>query len=220
MLARLAATRRAVATSRHYGASGEASLGSNPTVPVKRLAATIAGLLVALIGGGACAAPNYPAQPLGATTSTTSPGDPTTRATREPFSRAQLARAQSLASGFVARLVSDTPELTGMTVAAMAPVFDEDTLHPIGAMARLQLPAVVPSVTLGLVRSRAGAPEVVESEITNLYGLDAIILFTTGQMVTLAVAPEASFANDPATATMVRPVAPDSHRSPEFGDTD
>ena len=117
-------------------------------------------------------------------------------------------------------MVAETPKLTGMSVAELSPVFDEDFVRPIGAMAHLVLPSVVRTARLDLIRSRGGAPEVVESDVTNLVALDAIVLFANGKVVTLAISPDASFAVDPATATNAVPVAAESHRSQEFGNTD
>ena len=154
------------------------------------------------------------------TVPTSAPGDPTTRAHREPLSRQQLTEARTLLSDFAAKLVVDSPALAGVKLDHIAPVFDEDTIQPVGAMAHLALPRVVSSVAVDLIRSRAGTPEIVESEIFNLVALDAIVLFSTGKVVTLAVSPAASFAADPATATVVRPISPEARRSPEFGSTD
>jgi hypothetical protein len=125
-------------------------------------------------------------------------------------------QATTFAAGYVSQLVDQHPELHGLTVAGISPVFDEHTPHPIGAMARLTLPAAVPSVTLDLIRLHKNTPEVITSQITNLRALEVIYLFAQAQVVHLGIEPQPGDAADPATATAVTPVDPGGHASPDF----
>ncbi|MCU1503870.1 MAG: hypothetical protein JWM12_3224 [Ilumatobacteraceae bacterium] len=146
--------------------------------------------------------------------------DPTTRRQLEPLDGVQLQDAESWSAALATRLVQDHPELAGLTVSALFPVFDEDTPQPVGVMARLALPAAVPAVTMDLVRSHHGTPEPITSLITNLRGLDVIRMFATQRVVIVGVTPQEDDAADPATATKVRPVEPEQHRDPDFESAD
>lgn len=141
-------------------------------------------------------------------------------AAREPLSSSDTERVQALITIYVAGMVRDAPVLAGMRAASISPVYDEQLPRPIGGMVRLELPDVVASVTIDLVRSRNGVPEPVESEITNLRGLDAIVLFDTAAVVSVSIAPLPGDVTDPAAATRARPVDPATHQDPTFGDTD
>ena len=103
-----------------------------------------------------------------------------------------------------------------MTLDSLTPVFDETSPVPIGAMARYVLPAPVASVQLDLVRLDHGEPETIPSEVTNLRALEAIVLFSSGEVVHVGISPRATDAADPATATAVRPLDPEGHRNPDF----
>jgi hypothetical protein len=151
---------------------------------------------------------------------TLSQPDPVTRSTLEALSDSQRRQAGSLSAEYVAGLVREHPQLAGLTVTALIPVYDEATPLPVGVMARLSLPSVVPVVTMSLVRSRRGEPEPIESMITNLRGLDVIVLLSSGQVINVGVTPQAGDALVPATATRVRPIDPEQHRDPAFGDDD
>jgi len=119
----------------------------------------------------------------------------------------------SLSTSLVRSLISKSPPLAGMTVANVWPVYEEDGAQPIGAMAHLVTPQIVPTSIIGLIRTSNGVHQVVESEVTNLVGLDAILNFKTGEVVTLSISPADGFAADPATATVVTPLAGDLSNS-------
>ena len=139
---------------------------------------------------------------------------------REALTDVEVAQVRSVVLAYVDELVLDDARLAGLEVRSISPVFDEEGAHPIGGMARLLLPSVVPDVTIDLVRSRRGVPESIESEVTNLRALDAIVLLANDVIVSVAVAPLASDAADPATVSKAHPVDPETHRDAKFGDTD
>jgi hypothetical protein len=116
--------------------------------------------------------------------------------------------------------VSAHAELAGLAVQGIFAVFDETTTVPIGAMARMVLPAAVPSVQLDLIRSKAEVPQKVPSQITQLRSLDAIYEFAGRHVLFLGISPQATDAADPATETVARPVDPAKQRDTDFGKDD
>jgi hypothetical protein len=140
------------------------------------------------------------------------------RLQRNDLSGAELTRATAWAEEYAASLVTDHAELAGLQVRGIFPVFDEASPAPIGAMARLVLPAPVPSVELDLIRSKAEVPQKVRSYVTQLRSLDAIFEFRGGQVIFLGISPLPTDATDPATATQARPDKPESHRDSSFGE--
>ena len=139
---------------------------------------------------------------------------------REALTDVEVAQVRSVVLAYVDELVLHDARLAGLEVRSISPVFDEEGAHPIGAMARLLLPSVVPDVTIVLVRSRRGVSELIKSEVTNLRALDAIVLLANDVIVSVAIAPLASDAADPGTVTKAHPVDPETHRDAKFGDTD
>lgn len=142
------------------------------------------------------------------------------RLQRDDLTGAELTRATDWAKGYAASLAAAHPELAGLTVNGVFPVFDEATPLPIGAMARLVLPAAVGTVQLELIRSRGEVPERVPSVVTNLRSLDAVYEFQDSEVIFLGVSPLSTDAAQPETATQVRPVSPETHRDPAFGGED
>jgi hypothetical protein len=140
------------------------------------------------------------------------------RLQRTDLTGPELTRAKSLAEQYVASLVAAHAELTGLTVQGIFPVFDETSPAPVGAMARLVLPATVPSVELDLIRSRNEVPELVPSHITQLRSLDAIFEFGRGRVLFVGLSPLGSDAASPGTIAQARPVDPEAHRDAGFGE--
>jgi hypothetical protein len=142
------------------------------------------------------------------------------RLQRTALTGTELAEAKAWAEAYAASLTSDHVELAGLTVVGIFAVFDETTTVPIGAMARLSLPAAVPTVELDLIRSKAEVPERVPSQVTHLRSLDAIYEFAGRHVLFLGISPQATDAADPATETVARPVDPERHRDADFGRDD
>jgi hypothetical protein len=140
------------------------------------------------------------------------------RLQRSDLTGAELQHATALASTYVAALVADHVELAGLKVRGIFPVFDEASPVPIGAMARLVLPGVVPSVEMELIRSKGEVPQRLHTEITDLRSLDAIFEFRGDEVIFLGISPLAGDVSDPANATQARPVDPEAHRDPAFGE--
>ncbi|MDT7548203.1 MAG: hypothetical protein QOE84_597 [Actinomycetota bacterium] len=142
------------------------------------------------------------------------------RLERTTLTGTEFTDAKAWAKAYAASLVSAHAELAGLTAQGIFAVFDETTTVPIGAMARLVLPAAVPSVELDLIRSKAEVPEKVPSQITQLRSLDAIYEFAGRHVLFLGISPQATDAADPATETVARPVDPEKHRDTDFGKDD
>jgi hypothetical protein len=142
------------------------------------------------------------------------------RLERTTLTGTEFTDAKAWAKGYAASLVSAHAELAGLTVQGIFAVFDETTTVPIGAMARLVLPAAVPSVELDLIRSKAEVPEKVPSQITQLRSLDAIYEFAGRHVLFLGISPQAGDAADPTSETVARPVDPEKHRDAGFGKDD
>jgi hypothetical protein len=142
------------------------------------------------------------------------------RLERTTLTGTEFTAAKAWAKAYAASLVSAHAELAGLTVQGIFAVFDETTTVPIGAMARLVLPAAVPSVQLDLIRSKAEVPETVPSQITRLRSLDAIYEFAGRHVLFLGISPQRSDAGDPASETVARPVDPEKHRDTDFGSDD
>lgn len=137
------------------------------------------------------------------------------RATLDPAERQQAA---AWADRYAAGLGRLHPELRGLRVTTIAPVFDESTPTPIGALVRLVAPSPVPRVTMDLIRSRGERAEQVPAVITRLRALDVIYEFRSGSVSFLGISPQSGEASDPGSATVLEPVAPEQHRDPAFGE--
>jgi hypothetical protein len=142
------------------------------------------------------------------------------RLERTTLTGREFTDATAWATGYAASLVSAHAELAGLAVQGIFAVFDETTTVPIGAMARLVLPAAVPSVELDLIRSKAEVSEKVPSQITQLRSLDAIYEFAGRHVLFLGISPQAGDAADPTSETVARPVDPEKHRDAGFGKDD
>lgn len=142
------------------------------------------------------------------------------RLERAALTGAEQERARRWAAGYVADLVRARPELAGLRVAGIFPVFDEARPRPLGALARLVTPRLVPSIQLDLVRSRGERPEPVPSVVTNLRALDVIYEFAGDEVIFVGISPQPADAADPRTASVARPVRPAEHRDPLFADVD
>ena len=139
------------------------------------------------------------------------------RLTRTALTTAEQSEASTFAESYVVELVGKAPQLTGLAVDSIAPVFDEVAPEPIGAMVRLVVPAVVASVQLDLIRLHDSTPESIPSTITNLRALDVIYLFVGERVIHFGIEPQPTDAQDPKAATAVTPIDPNSHRNPAFG---
>jgi hypothetical protein len=142
------------------------------------------------------------------------------RLERTTLTGTEFADATTWAEAYAASLVSAHRELAGLRVQGIFAVFDETTTVPIGAMARLALPAAVPSIELDLIRSKAEVPEAVPSQISQLRSLDAIYEFAGRHVLFLGISPQAGDAADPTSETVARPVDPEAHRDSDFGKDD
>lgn len=140
------------------------------------------------------------------------------RLQRTTLDRPELQQATTWGAQYVATLAQQHPELSGLTVQNIAPVFDESAPTPIGAMLHLITPAAVPRVVMDLIRSRDETPQRVPSAITQLRALDVIYEFQSGAVTFLGISPQPGDAMDPATATELRPLDPEKYRDPGFGD--
>ena len=146
--------------------------------------------------------------------------DPTTRRTLTGLTAENLRVAAEMSVAYLSNLIVGHSELVGATIVGTFPVFDEDTTSPVGAMVRVGFPAPVPTVTMTLVRSHNGTAEPIESVITNLHGLDVIMMFATHDVVTVGVTPQEADGADPVGATRVAAVDPEQHRGSDFADND
>jgi hypothetical protein len=142
------------------------------------------------------------------------------RLERTTLTGTEFTAAKAWATAYATSLASAHAELAGLTVQGIFAVFDETTTVPIGAMARLVLPAAIPSIELDLIRSKAEVPQRVPSQITQLRSLDAIYEFAGRHVLFLGISPQATDAADPTRQAVARPVAPETHRDADFGRED
>jgi hypothetical protein len=136
------------------------------------------------------------------------------------LSAGQAAQASSWATGYLAALIADHPELTGLTIEGLYPVFDQGGAAPVAVMARMAAPKAIASVDLDLIRFKDGAPELLPSRVENLRVLEAIYRFDTSTVIHLDISPLPADGADPATATRVIPLPGQQKTDDRFGGTD
>jgi hypothetical protein len=141
-------------------------------------------------------------------------------AQRTTFTAAEDSQAAAWANGYAAGLAAAHPQLAGLKVQGLYPVFDQGGAAPIGVLARLEAPTVVPSVDLDLIRFADGSPQLIPAEVRNLRELEAIYEFASATVVHLDIAPLPGDADDPSTATQVIPLPGQQKSDPRFGGSD
>jgi hypothetical protein len=179
-------------------------------------------LLAALVAVAGCSASPDGASNGSSSTApaTASPSVSVPGAAQESFSAPQDTEATIWASTYLTALITAHPQLTGMRVEGLYPVFDQGGAAPIGVMSRMVAQAQIPEVDLDLIRFSDGAPVLLPSRVEHLRALEAIYQFDITTVIHLGISPRASDAADPGTATRVTPLPGQQKTDGRFGGSD